>query len=378
MKNKYYATICAISKDENDIEDWVNYHFSIGFDRIVIFDNNSKVSIKKVLKGYIKHGIVVVEDIDLNEFPQLSAYATFLKYFGPSTRWAAFIDIDEYINIKKEYDIADFLDKYLAYAAIGINWKIFGSNGHITRPKNKVIESYTSCLHSHSLIKSIVQPEMVSRVMSPHHFEFKNSYCVNEHFIPILGPRSYPTTEEVQINHYYFKSQQDFEQKINRGFATPVKGRDGYKMKEFYNQSNKTCESEESILRFSEKMTLYSINGPEYIAKEIHSRINVNTKEIINTVANSILHERESDVIKRVRQALRYSRDPLLCIALAKIYIHNCDYKEAFRCLTDGFVMAGDNFEQRKHLFEELAILYKKAGYTSQQLHIQRELSNSN
>jgi hypothetical protein len=35
----YFASICAIAKDEPDIIDWVNYHFAIGFDKIWIFDN---------------------------------------------------------------------------------------------------------------------------------------------------------------------------------------------------------------------------------------------------------------------------------------------------------------------------------------------------
>ena len=33
--------ICAIAKNENDyINDWVNWHLNLGFDRIYLYDNN--------------------------------------------------------------------------------------------------------------------------------------------------------------------------------------------------------------------------------------------------------------------------------------------------------------------------------------------------
>lgn len=39
----YYASICAIVKDEDkDIREWLNYHFAIGFEHVLIYDNNSR------------------------------------------------------------------------------------------------------------------------------------------------------------------------------------------------------------------------------------------------------------------------------------------------------------------------------------------------
>lgn len=249
---KYYTTICAIVKDEElNIPHWVDYHFAIGFDRIYIFDNNSKTSVKKQLSDYIKQGIVEVQDITLEEFPQLSAYASFLKHYGEESHWVAFIDADEYINIKSSTDISEFLQDYEEFPAIGISWKMFGSNGHLKRPQESPDRAYTSCISEHQLIKSIVRPEQVKKVSSPHHFIYKDGQlCINEHRIPIVGPRSYHTSEKIQINHYYYKSQQDFEDKKMRGLATPVKGRTGYTNDQFYAQAKILGEQETSILRF--------------------------------------------------------------------------------------------------------------------------------
>ncbi|WP_291329798.1 glycosyltransferase family 92 protein [Desulfovibrio sp. UCD-KL4C] len=292
--NKFYAVICCIVKDEGyDLIHWVNYHFAIGFDKIYIFDNNSKISIKTTLADYMRCGIIEVQDITLNEFPQLSAYAAFLKKFGEDARWVAFIDADEYINIKSKTDISEFLEEYETYPAVGISWKVFGSNGNIKRPSLGPDKAYTTCLKEHSLIKSIIQPAMTEDVISPHHFIYKNNtFCVNEHCIPIIGPRSYHTSEKIQINHYYYKSQQDFENKISRGLATPMQNKLCYKLEEFYEQSHKQGELEKSIQRFSKKTDFYSKMGAKFISDEILDKISVNVQELLKEIATNLIQKK--------------------------------------------------------------------------------------
>jgi tetratricopeptide (TPR) repeat protein len=371
----YFASICAIAKDEPDIIDWVNYHFAIGFDKIWIFDNDSKFRIKDQLEDYVRLGIVDVIDFKFRDSQQLSAYATFLSQYGNQTRWAAFIDIDEYINLKRHTDISDFLENYSEHPAVGISWKIFGSNGHIHRTRKSVLEAYTTCLQEHSLIKSVIQPSMTSRVSSPHHFIYKDGLLgVNEHFIPILGPRSYHTSENIQINHYYFKSQQDFEAKISRGFATPVLNRDSYKMHEFYKQAGNPGEPEVSILRFLKKANAYSRLGSEFIAQEINDRTCFNINDVLENASKAILHKSEAHAIRLLKKALKYSEDPLLYISLSKIYSLQNDFDNAFKCLSKGFIAAGTDTVKRDELYKELALSYKRKGFTKQQNHILQEL----
>ena len=72
--------------------------------------------------------------------------------------------------------IPEFLKPYSPYSALMINWKVFGSNGHLTRPtEGGVLKSYTTAvpvdddpevLSGISLhVKSIVQPRYVKRVV---------------------------------------------------------------------------------------------------------------------------------------------------------------------------------------------------------------------
>lgn len=374
----YYSAICAIIKDEDlNIPHWVNYHFAIGFDKIYIFDNNSKTSIKKQLADYIRHGIVEVQNITLKEFPQLSAYASFLKHFGKEAHWVAFIDADEYINIKSTTDISKFLENYEEHPAIGISWKMFGSNGHLKRPENSPDKAYTSCISEHQLIKSIVRPDMVEKVSSPHHFIYKrNQLCVNEHGLPITGPRSYHTSEKIQINHYYYKSQQDYEDKMVRGLATPVKSRSGYTLDQFYSQAYITGEQETSIQRFSKKTELYTKLGPKFIATEIANRINVDIKKLLENTAETIIHKGEAAAIEKLKQAIRYNEDPLLYTSLSQIYTMQKDYKSAFKATATALSLAQENPAQKELAYRQLAAVYEKAGLTNQQKHILLELEN--
>ncbi|WP_368044404.1 glycosyltransferase family 2 protein, partial [uncultured Desulfovibrio sp.] len=46
-----YCAVCLIAKDEEYyLKEWCEYHLRIGFDSIIIYDNGSKIPIKKFLK----------------------------------------------------------------------------------------------------------------------------------------------------------------------------------------------------------------------------------------------------------------------------------------------------------------------------------------
>lgn len=218
----YYAAICAIAKNEECfIEEWVHYHLSIGFEHIYIYDNNSRVPISKILSGYVDSGLVTVIDFSTENDQQRAAYMDSLRRYGEQCRWMAFIDIDEFIVQKSTDDIRNILDKYIEYGGLGIHWKMIGSCGHKCRPSGNVIENYDTVISYDAHIKSIVQPSRVDRIFTPHNFGYKNGYfCVNEDAIPVASHQSYHVSRTVWINHYYYKSLEDFKEKLSRGCAT--------------------------------------------------------------------------------------------------------------------------------------------------------------
>lgn len=56
--------------------------------------------------------------------------------------WAAFIDVDEFILLKKHKTIASLLSEYRECQAICVNWKLFGSSGHKESSKEPVLSRF--------------------------------------------------------------------------------------------------------------------------------------------------------------------------------------------------------------------------------------------
>ena len=222
----YYATLCAIAKDEDySLPEWTSYHLHIGFEHIYLYDNGSRTPIRELLRDYVGNGLVTVIDFPLTDRQQLSAYASSLAQFGQDTVWMGYIDVDEFVTPKTCTDIREMLDAYTEHAGLALHWKIFGSNGHVARPSAGVVKSYTGVIDCDKHIKTIVRPRHVAAVITPHHFQYTGGQrCVNEDGIPVLGPYSYHASRRIQLNHYYYKSKEDFAAKMARGLATPTKG----------------------------------------------------------------------------------------------------------------------------------------------------------
>jgi hypothetical protein len=208
--------ICCIAKNEDlYINEWINYHLNLGFSKIYIYDN----SFKNLLKDLNSNKIKVIH------YPgackQYLAYNDFLKTYSFNHMYAAIIDCDEFIVLKKHDNINHFLEDYNIDTGICINWKLFGSNGHIKYSSEPVLERFTMCQNDLNIhVKCIIKCCNV--------FEYNNPHCPTNYFGSIkdtnnniiIGPfNSTGTYDVAQINHYFTKSKEEFELKRLRGMA---------------------------------------------------------------------------------------------------------------------------------------------------------------
>ena len=128
--------IASAKCEELYIKKWVEHHLNLGFDKIIINDNNSKdykYQLKDILKKYIDAGQVVIERyFDTHEqtydtqLPDLWKILSFLyDKYKSEFDWAAKLDIDEYLEIPEtNNDIKKFLeqDKFNNAQCIHIPW----------------------------------------------------------------------------------------------------------------------------------------------------------------------------------------------------------------------------------------------------------------
>lgn len=106
---------------------------------------------------------------------------------------------------------------------IAVNWLIFGSSGHETKPEGGVLENYLMCSEKNfgpnHFIKTISDPSKILGFGNPHNPIYKFGF----HNLNENGEIShYPQTKEVnhekiRINHYFTKSKEEYIKKKNRG-----------------------------------------------------------------------------------------------------------------------------------------------------------------
>lgn len=203
------ALVCIAKNEDNYIEEWLKYHLKLGFDDIFIYQNNWRWS------GEMSH----VNKIEFDGLTkQIPAYNDFISKNNKTYDWVAFFDIDEFLVLKKHKNIKEFINDYKDLPAVGINWVLFGDNGH-----TKVIDDYSllkrftkrqNSINNH--IKCIINLSKTNS-MSIHN---PNSVWYDTNKGQHKGPYLTPGLDDIaQINHYFCKTRQEFLEKIKRGRA---------------------------------------------------------------------------------------------------------------------------------------------------------------
>lgn len=208
------TAVVAIAKFEEDyLEEWVQWHSDLGFHDIYIQDNSDKPSDFQMNRVKVVH------------FPgraaQMPAYNNFLERFGHLYDWVLFIDIDEFLVLRKHRNVEKFLEEYGSRGGgLGLNWIVFGSSGHILQSSEPVRHRFVwRSAKPSTHIKSFVKPAHVERINNPHFAKYKSGYkCQSSSGNPIDQAWNHSLDEDIAVIHHYFtKSAQEFVQKRNRG-----------------------------------------------------------------------------------------------------------------------------------------------------------------
>ena len=235
------SSICLLAKDENDyINEWLEWHLNLGFERVFIYDNESTIPIiESISKDYINYcDIINWTTNDYKKHMQVEAYADCLKKHKHDTKWLAFIDADEFIRLITATNINDFLKDYENYMGIYIEWLTYNANGLIKKDVSIPVRERFTQLTDYTLIhntrgKSIVQPSKVNGMTA--HFpitSYNKSTMVDSDFNKVdLRQRYDCPLDKIVIDHYYTKSYEEWCEKLSKGSCCPLTTRE---MEEFY------------------------------------------------------------------------------------------------------------------------------------------------
>jgi len=216
------------ARDEPNIAEWVAHHLLLGFDKIIVFDHLSKIPIQKAIHSNFDNKLEIkrinTEITDNNFKITLMKYALELSN-EMNYDWMLYLDADEFLclNMNNISNIKQYLLMFKHADAIGINWVMFGTNGHKTQPKGLLTENFTKCepfLNQH--VKSFVKPYLNPKVTNPHFYIISNpsNYYsgngtkmemspFNKHPIPFIKAPIY-------IAHYYTQSKEEHLRRKSR------------------------------------------------------------------------------------------------------------------------------------------------------------------
>jgi hypothetical protein len=201
--------VCIAKNEDYYIDEWIEYNQKIGFDKIIIYENNWRYS--KIKNNVIK----IPFDGEEKQIPAYNHFLTLCKDYD----WAAFFDVDEFICLKKHKDIKSFIKDYEKYPAIAINWFLFGDNGlkEVCNEEYSVLKRFTKRQDApNKHIKSILNLKF--NHFTQVHNSITGSVDTNHKFF--YGPFNENGPVDVaQINHYFCKTKPEFIKKLNRGRA---------------------------------------------------------------------------------------------------------------------------------------------------------------
>lgn len=205
------ALVCMAKNEDNTITEWFSYHKKLGFDKIFMYENDWQCALHDVNLHKIRMN---------GKNKILHAYANWIKNYKNNYDYVCFLDCDEFIVLKQHENIKKFIYEYRNPSGISMNWMMFGSGGQINCEKNKnsLLKRFLyRGEKANKHIKCIFNTRKLHAMASPHHSTF-SVYDTNWNIVD--GPFNlHGPTNVVQVNHYFYKSYEEWLQRLQRGQA---------------------------------------------------------------------------------------------------------------------------------------------------------------
>jgi hypothetical protein len=142
--------------------------------------------------------------------------------FGENKKWAAFVDVDEFLVLKKHKHVDELLEEHMDSGALSINWAWFSFNGKLicdAKPVTKQFLYRDQNVNQH--VKSIVRLEdMQMKISSAHYPLLKNGNQHDTNGTVFSGPFNKNGPLDVAaLHHYHSESYGEYVKKRQRGRA---------------------------------------------------------------------------------------------------------------------------------------------------------------
>jgi hypothetical protein len=224
--------LCLVATARNEgpyFLEWLAHHRLVGVEAFFIYTNDNDAGSDALMSALAAAGVITLirNKVGAGVSPQYKAYGHAFQMLPelPDYRWAAVIDIDEFLvhDTASYNSIPDFIERSMwpSTDAIGLNWSMYPATDQICRSPAPVTHRFLRrepSLNPH--IKSISRPGMFMHTQchypitdhrSPVTFLMANGA---PHTPPAGQPWSTahltPRNPGAWVNHYHTKSAEEF------------------------------------------------------------------------------------------------------------------------------------------------------------------------
>ena len=208
---KYH--ICCHTRDFEWINEFIQHHLDLGFDKIVIYDNMSvnPVEFNDPRVEIIKWDIPIVD---------FATYNDYLSKHQEADVWTAFIDEDEFINTNGK-TIHEVMEKFKYWDALGLNWRVFGDKVDEDNVGKTLKEKYLYHIpisaETSWHIKTFCRNTAVVDFHHPHFPIYKKGkHCLGVKGNLIPQAWSKPDWSIIWIDHYYLRGKEEYIKRQTR------------------------------------------------------------------------------------------------------------------------------------------------------------------
>jgi len=261
LKTKDVA-LCVIAKNENlYIKEFVEYYKNLKIKKIYLYDNNdiNGENFNTILYSYISSEFIKIKNIRGKSEIQLFAYNDCYQRYLNEYSWFIFLDVDEFLFIKNNKTISNFLsdDRFSNCNTIFINYNEYGDSDLLKYDNRSIFKRFTQSRYI-TCGKSITRGGIKNARISIHKPLYINNYCNSKGESEELYKNEIFTSkiivDSAEIKHFITKSLEEFCQRLVKGWPSIKKFSKGYyKFVEdrirYYFNINKITEYKYNILK---------------------------------------------------------------------------------------------------------------------------------
>ena len=233
-EKKAKVCVCTVGKEENKyIKEYISHYKDLGVDKVFLYDNNdiSGEKFEEILSEYIKDGFIEIFNRRGKIHPQLNIYRECYNKNKKNYDWFIFFDIDEFIHLNNYSNIKDFLGekKFDKCELIYFNCIRHTDNDLLFYDNRTLEERFPIILWNNKMytLKTIIRGNINKNI------HFTTSHWLNRRLkggcdvegrtvIPKRNVKlgytiNHPRFKLYYIDHYCFKSTEEYINKINKG-----------------------------------------------------------------------------------------------------------------------------------------------------------------